>query len=104
MTWVLVVWFVLELELRMPSHRFYEISFPEWLPINAVALGRHILIGRGLCTTERMGHERAHVDQWRRYTIPGFLLLYSLYQLIYGYSMNPLEIEARALGRLVSTR
>ena len=45
-----------------------------------------------------IAHEKKHVEQWWRYLIVGFILLYG-YQLIkYGYNDMPLEIEAREAG------
>ncbi|MFY7841089.1 MAG: eCIS core domain-containing protein [Lacibacter sp.] len=41
-------------------------------------------------------HEMVHVEQYKRYGIFMFLLLYTWYSIKYGYSNNPLEVEARA--------
>ncbi len=43
-----------------------------------------------------MRHELKHVEQYRRYGILRFLVLYGWYSLKFGYFNNPLEIEARA--------
>lgn len=40
-------------------------------------------------------HEAAHLLQYRRYGLGGFLLRYLWYSLRYGYRSNPLEVEAR---------
>jgi hypothetical protein len=40
-------------------------------------------------------HEMAHIEQYRRYGVIKFLLLYTWYSMKYGYYNNPLEIEAR---------
>jgi hypothetical protein len=40
-------------------------------------------------------HEMAHIDQYRRYGLVRFLLLYTWYSIKYGYRNNPFEIEAR---------
>lgn len=40
-------------------------------------------------------HEEAHMEQYKRYTWVGFVILYLLYSLRYGYYNNPLEVEAR---------
>jgi len=44
-------------------------------------------------------HEQKHLEQWRRYWIVGFLPVYLWYYLRYGYTDNPLEVEARAAER-----
>jgi hypothetical protein len=41
-------------------------------------------------------HERAHIDQYRRYGTLRFLFLYLWYSIRFGYYNNPLEVEARA--------
>ena len=40
-------------------------------------------------------HELAHVVQYKKYGLVGFLLRYLWYSIRYGYYNNPLEIEAR---------
>lgn len=40
-------------------------------------------------------HERAHVQQWKRYWYIGFLPVYFYQVLRYGYWNAPLEVEAR---------
>jgi hypothetical protein len=40
-------------------------------------------------------HELKHVEQFQRYGLVRFLLLYSWYSFKYGYYNNPFEIEAR---------
>jgi hypothetical protein len=40
-------------------------------------------------------HEMAHIDQYRRYGLVRFLLLYTWYSIKYGYRNNLFEIEAR---------
>ena len=40
-------------------------------------------------------HEMAHIDQYRRFGLVRFLLLYTWYSIKYGYRNNPFEIEAR---------
>lgn len=41
-------------------------------------------------------HELAHVEQYKRYGLLRFLILYLWYSVRFGYYNNPLEIEARA--------
>lgn len=40
-------------------------------------------------------HEMAHVEQYKRYGLFRFLLLYTWYSIKYGYTNNPFEKEAR---------
>lgn len=40
-------------------------------------------------------HELAHVVQYKKYGLIGFLIRYVWYSIRYGYYNNPLEIEAR---------
>jgi len=40
-------------------------------------------------------HEEVHMEQYERYTWLGFIVLYLLYTIRYGYYNNPLEVEAR---------
>ena len=40
-------------------------------------------------------HEMAHVEQYKRYGLLRFLLLYTWYSIKFGYTNNPFEIEAR---------
>ena len=57
-------------------------------------------------------HELAHVMQYRKYGLVGFLFKYMWYSIQYGYYNNPLEVEARdaeqnhdiALGFLVDQK
>ena len=51
----------------------------------------------GLELAKLLHHEYVHVDQYRRMGFWGvrFLIVYSFYHLKYGYTDNPLEIEAR---------
>lgn len=102
MIWLLVLWIVLELELRLFAHSFRESKLPRWLNARSVTIGRHILVEPQAITTRLMAHELAHVQQWRRYTYPGFLIVYGACTLLYGYKRNPLEVEARALATLIS--
>lgn len=40
-------------------------------------------------------HELAHIEQYKKYGLLKFLVLYLLYSIKYGYYNNPFEIEAR---------
>jgi len=63
--------------------------------VDAFVLGQHIFV-RGRSISQRLlRHERAHVEQYARYGVTGFLVRYIWYQLKYGYTDNPLEKEAR---------
>lgn len=39
-------------------------------------------------------HEYCHTLQYKKYGVVGFLLRYVWYSIKYGYSKNPLEVEA----------
>ena len=41
-------------------------------------------------------HEMAHIEQYKRYGLIRFLVLYLWYSARYGYYNNPLEVEARS--------
>lgn len=66
----------------------------------ALVLGRTIFLHganrQAYLSDERwLRHEAAHLLQYRRYGMAGFLLRYLWYSLRYGYRNNPLEQEAR---------
>ncbi len=48
-----------------------------------------------LLDTRWVKHELAHIEQYQRYGVIKFLLLYTWYSIRYGYYNNPFEIEAR---------
>lgn len=52
-----------------------------------------------LKNTPWLRHEVCHVLQYRRYTFPGFILLYLLQSLRHGYYNNRFEKEARIAER-----
>lgn len=41
-------------------------------------------------------HEMVHIEQYKRYGLIRFLVLYLWYSARYGYYNNPLEVEARS--------
>lgn len=47
-----------------------------------------------------VAHELAHVEQFRRYGTPRFVLLYLLESLLRGYHDNRFEVEARKAEHL----
>jgi hypothetical protein len=107
-TGLLILWILAELELRLFSHRYVESNIPVWIANmgrqkpRAMTIGRHVLVAPGKLNLVVMAHERAHVDQFRRFTYPGFFLAHLICKLRYGYDENPLEKEAQALARLVA--
>jgi hypothetical protein len=106
MWWIALIvwlWILAELDLRLFAHRFRESRIPRWFRVRSMTFGRHILVEPQAINLGLMAHERAHVEQWRRYTIPGFLLIYGACTALYGYKRNPLEVEARALATLIKT-
>ena len=60
----------------------------------AITLSSHVLTRETSLDECVLRHERAHVEQWRRYGFFGFLLRYVWYHFKYGYADNPFEIEA----------
>ncbi|GGH76892.1 hypothetical protein GCM10011379_42420 [Filimonas zeae] len=52
-----------------------------------------------LKNTSWLRHEVCHIQQYRKYTFPGFILLYLLQCLRHGYYNNRFEKEARAAER-----
>jgi hypothetical protein len=68
-------------------------------PAAGVALGRTIVVLRGVPLTDRLlRHELVHVRQWLRHGVC-FPILYLWYHLRHGYRGNPFEIEARRAER-----
>jgi hypothetical protein len=61
----------------------------------AVTLGSHVLTTRGHLDERTLRHEQAHIEQWRRYGVVRFLLLYLWSHVRFGYWRNPFEVEAR---------
>jgi hypothetical protein len=105
MWWVALVgwlWILAELDLRLFGHKFHESNLPNRLGVSAFTIGRHVMVAPGKLDLVLMAHERAHVEQFRRFTYPGFFLAHAACKLRYGYNNNPLELEARALARLVA--
>jgi len=106
MTWtvLLILWLIAELELRLFGHRYHESRLAKRLDVSAVTIGRHVLVTPGKLDLVVMAHERAHVEQFRRYTYPGFFLAHAFCKLKYGYDENPLELEAKSLAQLVADK
>jgi len=80
-----------------PAVRLRRVPWlmPRWA--QAQVWGRTILLRRGVPLTEALlGHELAHVDQWRRYGAARFLWRYVAGLVRRGYWRHPLEVEARA--------
>jgi len=84
----------------LPKHilmpKFILIFFPK--KFNAITISKTIAWYRDKKTLDRQDvriHEEVHMDQYKRYTWIGFILLYTFYSIKYGYWNNPLEIEAR---------
>lgn len=101
-TVLLIGWLLAELEMRVFAHRYVESDLPRRLGVSAMTIGRHVLVAPGKLNLVLMAHERAHVEQFRRFTYPGFFLAHAICKLRYGYLDNPLEKEAKALAQLVA--
>lgn len=65
----------------------------------AITLASHVLTRESTLDERVLLHEMAHVEQWKRYGLLGFLARYLWYHLRYGYAGNPLEVEARRAER-----
>jgi len=61
----------------------------------AITLSNHVLTRETSLDGRILRHESAHVEQWRRYGLVGFLARYLWYHFKYGYARNPFEIAAR---------
>ncbi|HSF17014.1 MAG TPA: hypothetical protein VLK65_15800 [Vicinamibacteria bacterium] len=61
----------------------------------AITLASHVLTREITLDERTLRHEKAHVEQWKRLGLTGFLVRYLWYHFRYGYSQNPLEVEAR---------
>jgi hypothetical protein len=61
----------------------------------AITLGSHVLTTRSQLGERTLRHERAHIEQWRRYGVISFLVRYLWCHFRYGYWRNPFEVEAR---------
>ena len=62
----------------------------------AITLWTHVLTRETSLDDRVLRHEAAHVEQWRRYGLFGFLVRYLWWHFRYGYDRNPFEVEARA--------
>lgn len=56
-------------------------------------LGIYVLPGAESDSLKR--HEQAHWQQYERHGLIGFYARYAWYSIRYGYTNNPMEIEAR---------
>lgn len=81
-----------------------HILMPKWLVIffpkkfAAITISKNTALYRNsqsLDRTDLRVHEEVHMDQYKKYTWIGFVVLYTYYSIKYGYWNNPLEIEAR---------
>jgi len=61
----------------------------------AITLSDHVLTREASLDERTLRHEQAHVEQWRRFGLLGFLVRYLWSHFRYGYEGNPFEIEAR---------
>ena len=73
-----------------------------WLRSRKVAMvwGQTILLWgctqhEFLANRQWVRHELKHVEQYQRFGMLPFLLRYLVYSIRFGYTNNPLEIEAR---------
>jgi hypothetical protein len=61
----------------------------------AITFGHHIFFSSDKLSELVMRHECCHVTQYARLGFFGFLVRYLWYTIRYGYTNNPLEVEAR---------
>lgn len=90
----------------------YNHWLPKLLKANAVTIGKHIFYARSpqLVSDRLRRHEFAHVKQYKKYTIPGFLIIY-FYEYLKGrisglthlkaYKNIPFEKDAREYERII---
>lgn len=104
LTALLILWLLAELDMRLFGHRYVESDVPRRLGVSAITIGRHVMVAPGKLDLVVMAHERAHVEQFRRFTYPGFFLAHAICKIRYGYGENPLEKEAQALAQLVADK
>ena len=90
-------------EIRVKENSFWARLAAKKLGSDKVAMviGRTIHLHNTAATefwnNERwVKHEMAHIEQYKRYGLIRFLVLYLWYSARYGYYNNPLEIEARS--------
>lgn len=91
------------MQLRIKEQSWLAFLAAKKLKANKVAIvwGRTIhlhntLKDEFLQNDRWVRHEMAHVEQYRRYGLFRFLVLYLWYSIRFGYYNNPFEIEARA--------
>ena len=80
----------------------YESRVARWLLPKryiAITLSSHVLTREAWLSDDVLRHEWAHVEQWRRHGLMGFLVRYLWYHWKFGYANNPFEIEARRAER-----
>ena len=89
--------------MRAPRHRikqghwFADLVFPSG---GAFTIGATIYVSGNRMSESTYRHELVHVAQFERYGLIGFMARYLYYQVVYGYQLNPLEVEARTRGML----
>ena len=110
---VIVFWSVDHGSQRRASYEtgFMKVHYRSWiarvmLPRRyvAITLASHVLTRESWLDERTLRHERAHVEQWRRHGLAGFLARYLWYHFRYGYSRNPFEVEARRTEAGAKTR
>ena len=96
--WMLLALLVLlELDTRLFRVKFHRDSrVARLIGVSAFTLGRHVFMASERISARLRHHEGWHVEQYRRYTLIGFTVIYWWHQATSGYQRNPLEQEARA--------
>jgi|SRR5690606_3309739 len=77
--------------------KFFHV--PKWLQpyakFNAITLPPFgMFFSKGNFVESTIKHELVHWEQYKRFGLLGFYMLYGYYTLKYGYWNNPLELEA----------
>ena len=78
---------------------FFQKIIKKYSNLNAMTIppfGMFFMPGTFVDSTIR--HELIHWEQYKRFGVLGFYILYFYYSLKYGYWDNPLEIEAYAVN------
>lgn len=86
----------------------YRIRFRSWLPRlgghTCITLGSTIHTRQNFITERTHAHEHAHVLQWARYGVLGFIARYLWGLLTHSYQGHPMKVEAhRYADRTVGT-
>jgi len=92
--------------LLLKTHEHYKQLWVDKLGACAVTIGSHIFydLDKPYVEERIRKHERKHVEQYKKYGLLGFLMVYFFWYILgrlngknhwQAYYANPLEIEAK---------